>query len=388
MILYRIRRLFIENLILTKKIVMKKNLIFLFALLCTVTFFTACSDDDKKTITFQELAEEYTGDNLVFTINGETKNNTITLTEATTPTRATVTAAKLKFTENSELVLGVKGFEMDVNLVADGDYFKIEGEYKYNDFLTFVVNGTVNADKMELSLTTPKYAELKKDIVGTWKVKTNEGKGDVIFNLTTASGNLTFPKELKDLISSLDPALGTLESMPTSTINSLVNTLLSQYIVQLNSLEFTNTLSNAENAAGSYNLNISYTKVGSTTPESLNGLLVYSWQQDGMYVGVNLAEIIKLVPTRSFDGSSLLSEGILFHTEMKDGVLTLSVDKNILNLTLNTLKEIIEWGILDYMLPQTPEVQQIYAQVKILVPVIVSMLSEVETLDVGINLTK
>ena len=250
------------------------------------------------------------------------------------------------------------------------------------------MNGTVNADKMELSLTTPKYAELKKDIVGTWKVKTNEGKGDVILNLTTASGNLTFPKELKDLISSLDPALGTLESMPTSTINSLVNTLLSQYIVQLNSLEFTNTLSNAENAAGSYNLNISYTKVGSTTPESLNGLLVHSWQQDGMYVGVNLAEIIKLVPTRSFDGSSLLSEGILFHTEMKDGVLTLSVDKNILNLTLNTLKEIIEWGILDYMLPQTPEVQQIYAQVKILVPVIVSMLSEVETLDVGINLTK
>lgn len=370
---------------------MKKNLFLLFALLCTVTFFAACSDDEKETpITFQELAKEYTGDNLAFTVNGETKENTITLTEATVPTRSSVTAAKLKLTENITLVLGVKGFEMDVNLINEGNHFKIEGEYKYNDFLTFVVNGTVNADKMELALTTPKYAELKDGIVNKWKVKTNEGKGDVIFDLKTASGNLTLPDELKALLGSSIPGIEEIESIPTATINGLVNSLFSQYIIQLNSIEFTNTASNAENAAGSYNLNISYTKIGSTVPESLNGLLVYSWQEDGLYIGVNLAEIIKLMPpaTRAFDGSSLLSEGILFHSELKDGVLTLSVDKNILYLTLNTLKEIIEWGILDMFLPQTPEVQQIYAQVKVLIPVIIKMVSEVATLDAGIKLTK
>lgn len=73
MIHYSIRRLFIENLILTKKIVMKKNLIFLFALLCTVTFFfTSCKDDEKPEVppTVEDVVAEYSADKLSVTVDG------------------------------------------------------------------------------------------------------------------------------------------------------------------------------------------------------------------------------------------------------------------------------------------------------------------------------
>ena len=43
---------------------MKKNLFYLFALICSMTLFTACSDDDDdtpKTMTTSEIAASYTG---------------------------------------------------------------------------------------------------------------------------------------------------------------------------------------------------------------------------------------------------------------------------------------------------------------------------------------
>ena len=52
---------------------MKKNLLYLFALICSVSLFTACSDDDDNS--WQELPKgEIKAENVDFQLNG-TKYN-------------------------------------------------------------------------------------------------------------------------------------------------------------------------------------------------------------------------------------------------------------------------------------------------------------------------
>lgn len=51
---------------------MKKNLLYLFALICSMSLFTACSDDDKPEVppTVEDIVAEYAGENLKLTVSG------------------------------------------------------------------------------------------------------------------------------------------------------------------------------------------------------------------------------------------------------------------------------------------------------------------------------
>lgn len=67
---------------------MKKNLLYLFALICSVSLFTACSDDDDNS--WQELPKgEIKAENVDFQLNGASTTGTVNF-EATSLQSATV----------------------------------------------------------------------------------------------------------------------------------------------------------------------------------------------------------------------------------------------------------------------------------------------------------
>lgn len=94
---------------------MKKNLFLLFALLCTVTFFTACSEDEDTS--WQQIpTEEIKGDNAELTVNGETIANGSVKFEAKSAEQAVVTL--------DNVILAYPKVAVDVTMAkqADGSY--------------------------------------------------------------------------------------------------------------------------------------------------------------------------------------------------------------------------------------------------------------------------
>ena len=51
---------------------MKKNLFYLFALICSMSVFTACKDDEEPEVppTVEDVVAEYSGENLKLAVEG------------------------------------------------------------------------------------------------------------------------------------------------------------------------------------------------------------------------------------------------------------------------------------------------------------------------------
>ena len=51
---------------------MKKNLFYLFALICSMSVFTACKDDEEPEVppTIEDVVAEYSGENLKLAVEG------------------------------------------------------------------------------------------------------------------------------------------------------------------------------------------------------------------------------------------------------------------------------------------------------------------------------
>lgn len=132
---------------------MKKNLFYLFALICSMSLFTACSDDDEDTswMVFT-TPTEYAEANLTVLING-TEQSYFPVTFAAT----SANAGTLKF----EKIVGVTNdFSMDVQLTKTADGFDIVGEKDLKAGYLISVKGSVALDNsnMYLEVKTSGYA--------------------------------------------------------------------------------------------------------------------------------------------------------------------------------------------------------------------------------------
>lgn len=99
---------------------MKKNLFLLLALLCSVTFFTACGDDEDTS--WQQIPkEEIKGENATLTVNGETVANGAVKFETKSVEQAVVTL--------SNVIIAYPQVAVDVTMEkqADGS-FNFSGE--------------------------------------------------------------------------------------------------------------------------------------------------------------------------------------------------------------------------------------------------------------------
>lgn len=95
---------------------MKKNLLYLFALICSVSLFTACSDDDDNS--WQELPKgEIKAENVDFQLNGTNTTGTVNF-EATSLQSATV---------------GFKNVVDCYNGKTGGWFFQIQWNERYHD---------------------------------------------------------------------------------------------------------------------------------------------------------------------------------------------------------------------------------------------------------------
>ena len=68
---------------------MKKNLLYLFILICSVSLFTSCGDDDENDDNKANVAGTYAG-NLGVTINGQGPISSSQKNELTSPTQGKI----------------------------------------------------------------------------------------------------------------------------------------------------------------------------------------------------------------------------------------------------------------------------------------------------------
>lgn len=145
---------------------MKKNLFYLFALVCAMSLLTACSDDDDKVVCPLEQTE-FTADNgLTLTYNGTAMpgKKVTFMPSATDPTQATLYLAgnldlSAALTKESEVLPAGAGVfpgspvvTLPVTLDIQGDACTFSGNGE-TDYCTFAYAGRATASSLSLDLT-------------------------------------------------------------------------------------------------------------------------------------------------------------------------------------------------------------------------------------------
>lgn len=156
---------------------MKKNLFYLFALICSMSLFTACSDDDKPEVppTVEDIVAEYAGDDLKLTVAG-----------AETTTDAKIELAKGESADKVTIILrnivpGAEEFKVpDATFAAQTKSLyasKLTGEV--SDDVTgynVKVEGTVDEKVLTANIT---LTEIKSDTVNVTSFYKKVYKGDM-----------------------------------------------------------------------------------------------------------------------------------------------------------------------------------------------------------------
>lgn len=178
---------------------MKKNLFYyLFAVICSVTLFTSCSDDDDEKMVNPVPQTTFTGENgLQLTYNGAPMpGKKVTFTpDATNAQKATlrlegefdlngilgkqrVAAARedVSMPTAPGVLPGSPVVTLPVDLTINGDKCSFAGTSE-TDYCTFSYKGEVSAGAMELALSEVKLKNAK--LAGmTWKLKPYDDKED------------------------------------------------------------------------------------------------------------------------------------------------------------------------------------------------------------------
>ena len=138
---------------------MKKNLFFVFTMLCALSFFTACSDDDdnKTDDGWKAISATYTAETLKLTMGGTEVADQSVKVDASSAEQATITLANL--------IPGEAEVKIEAKMVKTGESYALEGS-NTNDLRTVSAKGTVEAGVLTLDATL----KITAPIAGTWKL--------------------------------------------------------------------------------------------------------------------------------------------------------------------------------------------------------------------------
>lgn len=144
---------------------MKKNLFFVFTMLCALSFFTACSDDDdnKTDDGWKAISATYTAETLKLTMGGTEVADQSVKVDASSAEQATITLANL--------IPGEAEVKIEAKMVKTGESYALEGS-NTNDLRTVSAKGTVGAGVLTLDATL----KITAPIAGTWKLAENESE--------------------------------------------------------------------------------------------------------------------------------------------------------------------------------------------------------------------
>lgn len=158
---------------------MKKNLFYLFALVCAMSLFTACSDDDEVNTS---LNASYASSELELTYGGEVMlgkkasfnttdgvNGTVTLEGAELALSLTKEAASGSALVNSGVIPGEAQITFPVTLQSTESGYTFEGTYAASSY-SFDYKGAVETGKFSLNLSNVKLLG-DNALVGTWNLQ-------------------------------------------------------------------------------------------------------------------------------------------------------------------------------------------------------------------------
>lgn len=141
---------------------MRKSLLYLFAMIGTLSAFTSCGDDEK-TPEWQGLSKDYATENLKLTLNGKEMTGQSVNVVATAENKATIT---LKSIIPGASEINVDATLANVTAANSTPNYAIEGEAKAEDTRTVSVKGNISGDVLTLSTTI----KIASPVVGTWKL--------------------------------------------------------------------------------------------------------------------------------------------------------------------------------------------------------------------------
>ena len=159
---------------------MKKNLLYLFALICTLNFFIACSDDDddKKPVSevWKELNGTYEGGkNLTLKLdNGVIYSAGKSVEIEPTSETTAIIILKQVVPEATEIKVNAKltnkiiymNYNAGAEIVIDPSFFILSGEVTIND-TKITITGNFDTNK---NLTLDVSRSITSSIVDTWKL--------------------------------------------------------------------------------------------------------------------------------------------------------------------------------------------------------------------------
>lgn len=171
---------------------MKKNLFYLFALICSMSLFTACSDDDDKDTGWMEYQEptEFSSEsnNATLVINGANTDVQARYPLKFVATSATQGKLTLGYTPGISLELN---YEMDVTLSKDGTGYKFAGEKEVKDGYVVTVTGRVGDGKISVTVESSGYASVSGTYSGNKLVLTYNGAA-LVANPLSGGASVSF----------------------------------------------------------------------------------------------------------------------------------------------------------------------------------------------------
>lgn len=333
---------------------MKKNLFYLFALICSMSLFTACSDDDKVNTS---LNTSYASSELELIYGGEVMlgkkvsfnttdgvNGTVTLEGAElalTLTKATMPSSELV---NSGVIPGESLVSFPVALQTTESGYTFEGTHASSSY-SFDYKGAVEAGKLSLDLSNVKLLG-DNALVGTWNLQEFDPWGEdrplhavwdseqpfsvVMFPFPGAQPVELQPGGFITLISSIG-------LIPVGDENVNINEVLSYLLKSVTFKEDGNIVASYSDAA---NL---------ASPQFQNSplnLVQYALKNKKLYLYLNVEAIIaatQQVATKALDAETILplvlpklmelipmlSNGIPLGYTVEEGALSVYIDNEL-----------------------------------------------------------
>ena len=358
---------------------MKKNFLYLFTVLCTLSFFTACGDDDDdpKDPTVLDVNTAYSGDKLDLkygdsallgkeitfdTKDGKTATITMkglfNLSELLAQLMPKSTAAA------PSMAPGVIPGEVtttisNVPLILSGETYTFEGEYTGASGVKATYSGEVKKDKLTIAL---KATMPTNDLVGTW----------ALAPFAPTTGSLPMVMAWKSETPLKIDAHILDENIPAGTI---IDIKIEDLLAKMNVNPMVSGLLTGVLQSITYqedgNIVASYKKAGASDwATSPINLAQYYIANGKMYVQLNIAQIMDLVASSKADNNPLaglmayLSAGVPLSYTVENGKAQITADKELLLPILGLLSNETIAGLIMKAVPkeQLPLVQDLMTQ--------------------------
>lgn len=366
---------------------MKKNLLYLFALICSISVFTACSDDDPAVLNVntsysgESLDLKYCGSQLLGKeISFETRDGkTATITmKGVLDINGLLSQLISKSTEVLSTAPGVIPGEVtttlsNVAITLSGEKYIFEGTDS-NNGRELQYSGEIQKDKLTMSVnvTLPKN-DLTETTWTLSPVDWTTGDAAIKFLWESDHEGITIPGLIE-------------EPWPTKDASVLISMMISPMLDKvLQSVTF--------QADG--NIVASYSNDdASTWQTSPINLAQYYFKDNKMYVQLNIDMIMATVQSNKSKADvqnpnlselyPLLSTGIPFNYEIENGKAKIYMDKNVLVPILSILGNETIAGLITSKITDAEQkkmLEGILAQLPSLMQVTTKM-------DLGLNLIK